>query len=107
MFRVNLYCNQMAEGQEDYDKTFNNNEENIGEASEKYRKQFGTDLNDTQAGILELLSLDESLSAAKMARELGMASRNVEANIKKLKEKGILVRHGSPKNGYWEIRNSI
>ena len=79
----------------------------IGEVSEKYRKQFGTDLNDTQAGILELLSLDESLSAAKMARELGMASRNVEANIKKLKEKGILVRHGSPKNGYWEIRNSI
>ena len=64
-------------------------------------------MNDTQAGILELLSLDESLSAAKMARELGMASRNVEANIKKLKEKGILVRHGSPKNGYWEIRNSL
>ena len=24
-------------------------------------------------------------------------------NIKKLKELGILVRHGSPKNGYWEV----
>ena len=24
-------------------------------------------------------------------------------NIKKLKEYGILIRHGSPKNGYWEI----
>ena len=23
--------------------------------------------------------------------------------IKKLKEYGILIRHGSPKNGYWEI----
>ena len=24
-------------------------------------------------------------------------------SIKKLKEYGILIRHGSPKNGYWEI----
>ena len=23
--------------------------------------------------------------------------------IKKLKELGILIRHGSPKNGYWEV----
>ena len=33
----------------------------------------------------------------------GIASRNIENNIKKLKEYGILIRHGSPKNGYWEI----
>ena len=25
------------------------------------------------------------------------------SDIKKLKENGILIRHGSPKNGYWEI----
>ena len=33
----------------------------------------------------------------------GIASRNIENNIKKLKEYGILIRHGSPKNGYWEV----
>ncbi len=60
-------------------------------------------MNDTQIRILELLSLDVRLSAKKMARQLGIASRNVEANIKKLKQKGILIRHGSPQNGYWEI----
>ena len=32
-----------------------------------------------------------------------MDSRSVEKNIRKLKEYGILVRHGSPRNGYWEI----
>ncbi len=32
-----------------------------------------------------------------------MRSRSIEKNIKKLKELGILVRHGSPKNGYWEV----
>ncbi len=63
-------------------------------------------MNDTQIRILELLSVDIYLSAAKMAKQLGMAGRNVEANIKKLKEKGILIRHGSPKSGYWEIINN-
>ena len=28
---------------------------------------------------------------------------NKNKNIRKLKEYGILVRHGSPRNGYWEI----
>lgn len=117
MFRVNLYRNQIAEAQEDYGKAFNKDERsigeasekhrrNIGEASEKHREQLGTDLNDTQIRILELLSYNAYLSAAKMARQLDIASRNVEANIKKLKEKGILIRHGSPQNGYWEIEAS-
>ena len=117
MFRVNLYRNQMTEGQNDYDQAFHKQQRNIGEASEKHRRnigeasekyaeQFRADLNDTQIRILELLSVDIYLSAAKMAKQLGIAGRNVEANIKKLKEKGILIRHGSPKSGYWEIINN-
>ena len=43
------------------------------------------------------------MSAVRLAEQLGISSRNVEKNIKKLKEYGILIRHGSPKNGYWEI----
>ena len=87
---------------------------NIGEASEKHRrnnektmeKQQGDsreDLSGTQKQILELLSKDTRLSAKKMAEIIGISSRNIEANIRKLKKFGILVRHGSPKNGYWEI----
>ena len=88
---------------------------NIGEASEKHRrnnektmeKQQGDsreDLSGTQKQILELLSKDTRLSAKKMAETIGISSRNVEANIKKLKKCGILIRHGSPKSGYWEIK---
>ena len=79
---------------------------NSKKASEKDWEQFRGDLSDTQIRILELLSVDIYLSAAKMAKQLGIAGRNVEANIKKLKEKGILIRHGSPKSGYWEIINN-
>lgn len=46
---------------------------------------------------------DNQLSAVKLAEKIGIASRNIESNMKKLKEYGILVRKGSPKNGYWEI----
>ena len=60
-------------------------------------------LNDTQQKIIKLLSEDHQLSAVKLAEKIGVVRRNIENNIKKLKEYGILIRHGSPKNGYWEI----
>ena len=52
---------------------------------------------------VKLLSENPQLSAVKLAEKIGVASRNIENNIKMLKEYGILIRHGSPKNGYWEV----
>ena len=60
-------------------------------------------MSDTQKKIVNLLLYDRQLSAAKIAEQLGMESRSIEKNIKKLKELGILVRHGAPKNGDWEV----
>ena len=65
--------------------------------------EWRTNLNDTQQKIIKLLSEDHQLSAVKLAEKIGVVRRNIENNIKKLKEYGILIRHGSPKNGYWEI----
>lgn len=80
---------------------------NIGETSEKHwrniGKRTGISLNDTQKKIVKLLSEDNRLSAVKLAEKIGIAGRNIESNIKTLKDCGILVRHGSPQNGYWEI----
>ena len=70
---------------------------NAGEASEKI------ELNNTQKKIIEILSDNAYLSAKKIAIQLEMDSRNIERNIKKLREHGILIRHGSPKSGYWEV----
>ena len=91
MFRVEVFRNSFP---------MTNEKESIGEASEA---EWRTDLNDTQQKIIKLLSEDHQLSAVKLAEKIGVASRNIENNIKKLKEYGILIRHGSPKNGYWEI----
>ena len=101
MFRVNLYRNRILEMQEGHNKTLEKHQKSVGETSEKHRRnigetsekhqgQFGADLTDTQRRILELLSVDAQLSVAKLSKQIGVASRNVEANIKKLKERGIL-----------------
>lgn len=102
MFRVELFRNSFPMMKENRD---------IGEVSEKHRRSIGEvsgieqqiELNDTQKKIIKLLLEDNQLSAIKLADRIGIASRNIESNIKKLKELGILVRHGSPKNGYWEV----
>ena len=91
MFRVELFRSSLP-------MTLEN--KNIGEASEK---QETVDFNSTQLEILKLLMENNRLSAVKLAEKIGVASRNIENNIKKLKELDILVRHGSPKNGYWEV----
>ena len=102
MFRVELFRSSLP-------MTLEN--KSIGEASEKHRRNIGetsekqetVDFNSTQLEILKLLMENNRLSAVKLAEKIGVASRNIENNIKKLKELDILVRHGSPKNGYWEV----
>lgn len=43
------------------------------------------------------------MTGAVLAEQIGISKRNIEANIKKLKELGILIRRGSSKDGYWEV----
>ena len=71
-----------------------------GESTEKI---YDYELSNTQKKMISLLLEDEWLSAVKIAKQLGLGNRTVEKNMKKLKEKGLLIRHGSPKNGYWEV----
>lgn len=126
MFRVNLFRNPLpideqkkgGEASEEHRRSIGEaskkHRRSIGGASEKHRRNIGEvsektcdiggkKLNDTQRKILALLSEDAKLPAAEMAGQIGITRRNIEANIKKLKDQGILIRHGSPKNGYWEI----
>ena len=95
MFRVELFRNLLST------KKGENIGENIGETLEKQRR---IEINATQRRIIELLIEDDKLSATKLAGKIGISSRSIETNIKKLKNDEILVRHGSPRRGYWEIK---
>ena len=101
MFRVELFRNNLMTESE---KKFGvNSEKSRSKAGDKMEKIQDNELTDTQKKIVNLLLANKQLSAAKIAKQLDLGSRSIEKNIKKLKEYGILIRHGSPKSGYWEI----
>ena len=105
MFRVELFRNNsMTELEKEAGESSEKSRRRVGEGSDIIR---GYELSDTQKKIVNLLLSDRQLSAAKIAEQLGMGSRSIEKNIKKLKELGILIRHGSPKNGYWEVIDCV
>lgn len=103
-FRVNLFRGlSPMEDRQKIGKTSAKNLKSIGETSVKARKSIGVELNATQKSIIDLLSENVQMSGTELAERIGISKRNIETNIKKLKEKGILVRHGSARAGYWEI----
>ena len=64
-------------------------------------------LNDTQKQILEQIQSNPQVSVSRMAETLNLSGRNIKANIKILKEAGIVKRIGSTRKGYWEANYRI
>lgn len=98
MFRINLY---RYTG--DANKTPEKHRKNIGKASEKNLESATKKLNNSQKGIVAVISLDGRITATELAEKIGISRRNIEENIRALKEMGILVRRGGRKEGYWEV----
>ena len=53
--------------------------------------------------ILELISASPSITISEIADRLGMTTRGVDKNIKRLKEQGVIRRVGPDKGGHWEV----
>jgi predicted HTH transcriptional regulator len=60
-------------------------------------------LTQREKQILNILKADNTKTADSMASELGVALRTTQRYLKELSSKGIIVRKGSNKSGYWEI----
>lgn len=111
MFRVNLFRNVQDNGNNSgfRDNFGVNGGENFGDnfgvngGDKTFVVKDGRKVTDTQQKILDCLAEDKYISAKRIAEKIGVSGRTVENNIKKMKESEILVRHGSPKFGCWEI----
>jgi ATP-dependent DNA helicase RecG len=60
--------------------------------------------NETQAKIMKLMRSNPTISAKALAAEIGIAPRNIEANISSLKKKGVIERVGAAKGGRWVVK---
>jgi len=64
-------------------------------------------LSEMEMGIISLIKENSHIRAFEMAQKLLKSVRTIENNIKQLKGKGIIVRIGSKKTGYWELNVPI
>jgi len=79
------------------------NGDNIGNSiGENVGENFT--INSTQIQIIELMRFNPRVSAKAIAEKIGIALRNVEANIHGLKKRGIIERIGSAKGGHWVVK---
>lgn len=93
----------LAEHRQNIGETSVEHRQSVGEESIEYRSANRIGLNAVQQQMIQLLTEDSRMTGAALAEQVGISKRNIEANIKKLKDSGILVRHGSSKGGYWEV----
>ena len=63
----------------------------------------GEKTGQSMRGILTILQKRPRSSAREIGQLIGLSSRQVQRMLAGLQAEGLLVRHGSPRNGYWEI----
>ena len=66
-------------------------------------KNVGVKLSARERDLLELLRLDGTLTAARIAETYSISTRQAERLLTGLKKKGFIVRKGSDKGGHWEV----
>ena len=63
----------------------------------------GVKLSARERDLLELLRLDGTLTAVRIAETYSISTRQAERLLTGLKKKGFLVRKGPDKGGHWEV----
>ena len=61
-------------------------------------------LSARERDLIELLRLDGTLTAARIAETYSISTRQAERLLTSLKKKGFIVREGSDKAGLWVVK---
>jgi len=60
-------------------------------------------LVESQVRIIELIKKNPKISKKTMAEQIGISQTSIDKHIKTLKEKKLIRRIGSDRNGIWQI----
>lgn len=61
------------------------------------------ELSKEEFSVLSVFKTNKNAIKVDLIRQTGLSSRTIDRIIKSLKEKELLRRIGSNKNGYWEV----
>ena len=64
----------------------------------------GVKLSARERDLIELLRLDGTLTAVRIAETYSISTRQAERLLNSLKKKGFIVREGSDKAGLWVVK---
>lgn len=76
----------------------------VGENVNDVGKNVGKNVGDMKKNILEIIRDDTRISVSQIAKKFNVTKRTIERHIKELRDEGVLIRHGSARGGYWEIK---
>ena len=74
-----------------------------GETIKTIPERLGKQVNTEEAAVLAALIEDPGYSYSAIAKKLSVGRTTVSTRIKALKDKGLIERIGSDKDGYWKI----
>lgn len=63
-------------------------------------------VNDQEKALLNYLAQDPGYTAIQLAEIMNVSRKTIAGYLKNLKDKGIIERIGSSRNGYWKIKNN-
>jgi ATP-dependent DNA helicase RecG len=73
------------------------------DSSMKKLEEVGEKLSQNQQSIIEQIVRNPYVSARELSEIVGISSRKIEENIRKLKDQGVVKRIGPAKGGHWEV----
>ena len=77
--------------------------EEITESEKKVTQKVTVKVTPNQKKILDTIKENPYITQEELANIVGIARKNIIANMKKLQENGLIKRIGADKNGHWKV----
>ena len=71
--------------------------------SANFTENFTENFTVNERKIIKLIQKNDKITTSEIASEITLSIRTVQTIVNSLKLKGILIRVGPDKGGYWEI----
>ena len=71
--------------------------------NEKVNERVNVHVNERQRELLSYLVQDPGYTVSQLSEKMQVSRKTIAGYLKTLKDKGIIERIGSARNGHWEI----
>lgn len=78
--------------------------EEIVETEKKVTAKVSVKVTVNQQKIIDAIKANPYITQEELVNIVGIAKKNITANMKKLQDNGLIKRIGADKNGYWQIQ---